>query len=142
MTTPNTDKFLIQCSSKVRFFPFTILRPEFLTSTISSPPSPVQDSVFLCQLPQQFREVECNESDLKLSYLDSNISSPLFSKLFYTKKRLFSLRFCKSVNTFLKLSFFNFPPGPMSLQFSPTAFVGGDGEVDFFKNFYMKKIKL
>jgi hypothetical protein len=103
---------------------------------------PVQDSVFLCQLPQQFREVECNESDLKLSYLDSNISSPLFSKLFYTKKRLFSLRFCKSVNTFLKLSFFNFPPGPMSLQFTPTAFVGGDGEVDFLKSFYMKKIKL
>ena len=30
----------------------------------------------------------------------------------------------------------------MSLQFSPTAFVGGDGEVDFLKIFYMKKIKL
>jgi len=142
MTTPN-DKFLIQCSSKVRFFPFTILGPEFLTSTISSPPPPpVQDSVFLCRLPQQFREVECNKSDLKVIYLDSNISSPLFSKLFYTKKWLFSLRFCKSVNTFLKLSFFNFPPGPMSLQFSPTAFVGGDGEVDFLKSFYIKKIKL
>ena len=27
----------------------------------------------------------------------------------------------------------------MSLQFSPTAFVGGDGEVDFFKSFYIKK---
>ena len=44
MTTPN-DKFLIQCSSKVRFFPFTILGPEFLTSTISSPP-PLFRTVF------------------------------------------------------------------------------------------------
>ncbi len=56
---------------------------------------PVQDSVFLCQLPQQFREVECNESDLKLSYLDSNISSPLFSKLFYPKNGCFPFVFVR-----------------------------------------------
>jgi len=58
-----------------------VLIINYLMHTTPSPPL-FQDSVFQCQLPHQFREVDCNRSNLKLEYVDSNISSPPFSKIF------------------------------------------------------------
>ena len=44
----------------------------------------IQDNIFQCRLPQQFRDIDCNKSDLRISYVDCNISSPLFSKTHLT----------------------------------------------------------
>ena len=77
----------------------------------------LQDNVFQCQLPHQFRDVDCNKSDLKLSYVDSNIASPLFSKIFLLFYAPFFLMFIKFFSTL-------FFAGPMVFQFSPKSAIG------------------
>jgi len=69
----------------------------------------VQDSVFQCQLPHQFREVDCHKADLRLGFVDSNISSPPPPPQ-------------SCFVTFYVLPFLFFT-GPMNFQFSPKGFI-------------------